>query len=341
MLFLETISAVEIKAIILDDGKRQAQAPGDIPVKQLNYIFNRNVPCYAGLHKKLSFPTDPVLDDDIQYQQGVNTILNLLRTSKEKVTLITVGSVTNIMAAFNRDEKLFRDKVERIFCFLGDASVEHQNYPDYNISLDKNAFVRLFSSDLPVYWVPCFDGGIWTNNGRASFWQAKHSELWAGAPKPVLNYFLYALSHQDSDPIKFLQGGVDKKMLLEKGQQLRNLWCSAVFTYIASRPNQNVFDFVPVEVIVNSEGKLISHRLCWPQESNVMRFAVLDKSRYQTVMTDLTNRLIRGRPGLSRNMSDNRSVITRFDKVGKTGANMGTINGETNNHTNQEEKQEN
>jgi hypothetical protein len=52
-----------------------------------------------------------------------------------------------------------------------------------------------------------------------------------------------------------------------------------------------------------------------------MRFALLDKSRYQTVMTDLTNRLIRGRPGLSRNMSDNRSVITHFDKVGKTGAN--------------------
>ena len=55
---LYAIEEVEIKAIILDQGRKQKQKPGSIPVSQLNHITGRNIPYASGLSDKLQSPGD-------------------------------------------------------------------------------------------------------------------------------------------------------------------------------------------------------------------------------------------------------------------------------------------
>ena len=59
-------------------------------------------------------------------------------------------------------------------------------------------------SGLPVWWVPCFDGGVWQNKGHASSWRASHRALLEGATPEVIQYFIYALEKQKAEPLEFL-----------------------------------------------------------------------------------------------------------------------------------------
>jgi hypothetical protein len=86
--------------------------PGFIPVLQLNYIFNRNVPTAVGPFTMMNFPQDKMLDIPAFQQQGVELILQVLRESKEPVSILSFGSARAIVVAYNRDPKLCHAKVK-------------------------------------------------------------------------------------------------------------------------------------------------------------------------------------------------------------------------------------
>jgi hypothetical protein len=233
---LYAIPEIDIKAIILDQGKRQQAAPGSIPVSQMNYITGRNVPYAIGLSDELLTPHDQALGQPQEYQQGIELILSTLKNSTEPVTVITVGSLRDIAAAYNRDPQLLKTKIDRLFIFIGEAS--QKDYIDYNVNLDIHAYMCVMDSDLPVYWVPCFDGGIWQNKGNASYWNASHKDLLARAPETVLKFFIYALQKKDKntiDPIRYLNDKLDTKGRDDILTANRHLWCSSVFTCISNR----------------------------------------------------------------------------------------------------------
>jgi len=92
--------------------------------------------------------------------------------------------------------------VAMVLAFIGEAS--DPEYQEYNVGLDPQAFVGLMRSGLPVYWVPCFDGGLWQNRGHASFWRASHRALLGKAAPEVIQYFIYALEKEGSEPLAFL-----------------------------------------------------------------------------------------------------------------------------------------
>ena len=307
---LYAIKEIEIKGIILDQGEKQKEKPGSIPISQLNYITRRNVPYAIGLANKLESAEDNGLKQLKEYQQGVELILTTLRTAKEPVTIISVGSLRDVAASYNRSPNLFRTKINKLFIFIGEASLK--GHVEYNVGLDKNAYIRIMNSRLPVYWVPCFDGGRWQNNGRASYWRASHKDLLGHASDRTMNYFIYALlKKNEKNPIQYLDNEInrdDKKKVLSMN---RNLWCSAIFAHIAGRRfihQENKFISIPMNVSYNKEEEIIPFKfeevsVFVDEQANVSyedtnrakkirQFHVLTADIYAEVMTSVTAQLL-------------------------------------------------
>ncbi|HWI60184.1 MAG TPA: nucleoside hydrolase, partial [Bacillota bacterium] len=252
---LATIYAMpelDLKGIVLDQGEKQLQKPGKTPVSQMNQLTGRNVPAVPGLAHKLKSPSDQALDQ-AGFQQGVQFILDTLKQSSVPVMIAAVGSVRDIAAAFNRDPALFRAKVGKVLVFIGEAS--EPKYREYNVELDPHAYIGLMRSGLPIYWVPCFDGGVWQNRDHASFWQARHADLLQGAAPGLIQCFIYALEQEKADPLAFLAQppAPERQKRLLAGT--RNLWCTAIFGVLADKTaafDGSRYLLVPVRE-VNSE----------------------------------------------------------------------------------------
>jgi hypothetical protein len=300
---------VDIQAVILDQGAKQEQRPGRIPVVQLNSLTGRKVPWAIGLAERLRAPADKGLDQPERFQQGVRVILDVLRKARKPVTIITVGSMRDVAAAYNREPELFRAKVGRVFASIGDARGKGR---EYNVDVDPAAYSRMMGADVPLYWVPCFDGGIGRNEGNASYWQAKHRALLADAAEPVMNYFIYALLRKtEPDPVAWLHAKVseEERAMVLAGE--RNLWSAEFFPYAVGRkyvvrdgrclavPADRVrvgdqvvepFRFVPVAVRVDAQGRE------WldggPGSRMVNRFQIVDRQSYAEAMTSVVRRLI-------------------------------------------------
>jgi hypothetical protein len=230
---LYAMPELDIKVIVLDQGRKQLEQPGRIPVSQMNRITGRSVPAVIGLATPLRSPDDKGLDQAPEFQRGVECIVQTLRASARPVCIATLGSVRDVVAAFNREPGLFRTNVAMVLAFIGEAS--DPKYQEYNVGLDPHAFVGLMRSGLPVYWVPCFDGGLWQNRGHASFWRASHRALLGQAAPEVIQYFIYALEKEGSEPLAFLSRPVEPERQARLFADTRNLWCAAVLGVMSGR----------------------------------------------------------------------------------------------------------
>jgi len=279
---------VDLRAVILDNGEHQAKRPGHCAVWQLNYLTGRHVPAAIGLRSKLKAPDDPGLDQPADHQHGVHLMLQTLRDSAEPVAIVFVGSARDVVAAYNRAPELFRAKVRSIHGFIGEAS--DPKFVEYNVGLDPQAYVRLLRADLPFFWVPCFDGGLWQNRGHASFWRIRHGEVLEQAPAPLLRYFLYMLRKETADPIAYLSQPMspeDRRWLME-GK--RNLWVGALVGLAAGGglrlAEREVVGFSPVDVTVDSSGNVRVGQS--PGARRVMRFEVKDQPSFAAAATAAT-----------------------------------------------------
>jgi hypothetical protein len=230
---LYAMPELDIKGIVLDQGKKQLERPGRIPVSQMNRITGRSVPAVIGLATPLKGPDDKGFDQASEFQRGAEFIVQTLRASARPVCIATLGSVRDVVAAFNREPGLFRTNVAMVLAFIGEAS--DPKYREYNVGLDPQAFVGLMRSGLPVYWVPCFDGGLWQNRGHASFWRASHRALLGKAAPEVIQYFIYALEKEGSEPLAFLSRPVEPERQARLFADTRNLWCAAVLGVMSGR----------------------------------------------------------------------------------------------------------
>lgn len=289
---LFSMPEADVRGIVLDQGEEQAKRPGYTPVWQLNYLSGRNVPAAIGLRDKLAAPEDRALQQPPAFQNGVGLILQTLKDSPKKVTVIFVGSGRDVAAAYNRDPGLFRTKVRALYGFIGDAG--EPSHREWNVALDPNAFVRLMRVDVPFYWVPCFDGGVFKNNGHASFWRVRQSQVLDRAPLPLQRYFYYMLRHGTNDPIQALQQPIapsDSQWMMD-GQ--RNLWCGALLGLAVGRPlggkSRKIVGFEPVEVSVNDQA--VIHYGNAPGSRRVMRFEIKDRQHFDEAATRATAHLL-------------------------------------------------
>ncbi|NLN92668.1 MAG: hypothetical protein GX130_05065 [Candidatus Hydrogenedens sp.] len=303
------IPEFDLQAIVLDQGARQREQPGAIPISQMIALTGKTVPVVTGLEEPLASMTDTGDKQPASAQEGIETILRILRDSSEAVTIITVGSLRDVAAAFNREPALFHKKVKRLYSFIGNTS---GGFREYNVNLDVNAYRCIMTAELPLYWTPCFDGGLWENNGRASYWVSSHKALMEGLSAPLLNFFLYMIEQKkSSDPVAALFETVDETEAARFLEGERNLWCCSIFPHAADRryirrggeclalpleemqPGDELtfpFTYTPVRVWLDEDA--VEH--CPHPEGREMQcFHITDQERYSRDMTSLARQLLR------------------------------------------------
>jgi hypothetical protein len=298
----------DLKAIILDQGARQKEQPGHIPIAQMNALTGRNIRAVCGLYEPLASPEDTGHTQPAEAQRGVERILAILEESAEPVTIITVGSLRDVAAAFNRDPALFRKKLKRLYAFIGNSS---GGFREYNVNLDVNAYRCIMNAELPLYWTPCFDGGLWENHGRGSYWISPHQAFLSELSPPLFNFFLYMIEKKEAvDPVAALFEKTSPDEAARFLQSERNLWCCSVFPHAVDRryvrregrclalpadqiqPGDTLtfpFSYIPVTVRLDEEA--VEH--CPDAEGReVLCFHIIDQERYARDMTTLARQLL-------------------------------------------------
>ncbi len=151
-------------------------------------------------------------------------LVDFLRQTKDKIDIVTVGSLRDIAALYNHAPDTFENKVENIYIFAGDAE---GTYPEYNVELDETAFLCIMNSGLNIYWIPCFQNGLFTAGEDASYMQILHKEIFSETDDmKLLNWFLY----------RFEMGGTDFETYINTKHNMtafmndtRNIWCAPLF----------------------------------------------------------------------------------------------------------------
>ncbi len=233
---LFALDEFDIRGIILDCGSHQVKAPGEIPVRQLIHLTGKKVLYAVGLGAKLTSPDDDGRNQSSLLQGAVKMILDVLEQSPQKVTIFTTGSLRDVAAAYNREPELFRRKVARLYVNIGNPKLgkESRQY-EYNVGLDTQAYLAIMRSDLPIYWCPCFDGAIWQRGDHGTYWKFTHKEVLDSTPVKLQNWFIYALTKQQGDPIEFLSAPQQAPVREKLWPMPRNMWCTAPFLHAAGR----------------------------------------------------------------------------------------------------------
>ena len=272
----------DVRGIVLDCGEHQQEAPGEIPVSQILHLTRRKVPYAIGLAKPLRSAADDGRDQPGQFQPGVGLILDALRASPEKLTVFTTGSLRDVAAAFNREPELLRRKIARLYINIGNPTIDKENRRyEYNVNLDRHAYLCIMQSGLPIYWCPCFDGTIWERGLHGTYWKFDQQSVLETAPAGLQNWFVFALNKPKGvDSIEYLSAPQDPAARARVWKMSRNMWCTAPFLHAAGRrvylqskgdyvalpplearqsglseSQVNVYDFVPMKVTVTSDSE--------------------------------------------------------------------------------------
>ena len=214
-----------------DTGPRD---PGIIPVTQLNYIFDRNVPYGIGPFQQMRTPDDDMQDLPTFQQSGVDLILQTLMASEKKVEITVFGSARALAVAYNREPDLLRRKVARVHLCAG-ASEPH--FLEWNVHLDPQAIVCLLQSDLPIDIYPCATGeGPFAYGRHNCFWRLPDLEF-VRYMHPVLKRYLgYAIGRVErSDFLRALEEDLPKDVMARTYARVHNVWETAVWLNVSGR----------------------------------------------------------------------------------------------------------
>lgn len=306
---LMALPQLDVQAVVLDLGERQKARNGMVPVEQMIRLTGRRFPYSTGLAEKLKSPTDTALDQPRYEQQGVELILRAIRSADRPVTIITAGSLRDTVAAFNREPGLFRARVARLYINIGTAATTGP--VEWNVTLDANAFVRLTKSGLPVYWCPCLPMG---DDPHSTYWRFKQGEVLDGLPRPLLNFFVYALQQvpvKELDPLDALSMDLRPFRHLLASTE-RNMWCTASFIdaaglcvvkkngrFVMVEKSEKaaatpIFEFVPARVDIDEQGKT---KAITPDPQATLRvFTAADHAQYNAAMTECLKTLLQRFP---------------------------------------------
>ncbi len=242
---------IDLKAVILDatddyrhrDPQKQnpgyqdetgPRDPGIIPVTQLNFLFDRNVPYGICPFSRMKSPSDQALDAPQFQQSGIELILKVLRESAEKVEILSFGSARPLAIAYNRNPDLLRRKVRRIHIAEGASSPD---FLEWNVMLDPHAFVCLLRSDLPIALYPCataqgaFDLGV--NN---SYWLLPDLQFIRHMDPRLQRYLAYVYERSNrTDFLVALEEDPPSEVIERICQRSQHVWETALWAQVAHR----------------------------------------------------------------------------------------------------------
>ncbi len=209
--------------------------PGVIPVWQLNYLFDRAVPCAPCPFVPMTRTSDPQTIRGVFENQGIQLFKSLLEQSSQPVEVVSFGSARPIAVAMNQFPELLRKKVKRFHLCAG-------SYPpgkllEWNVKLDPEAFIRVLSADIPIYIYPCADkDSAFALGNYNTYWLMPNLEFMKEIDPRLLRYLAY--SHSRSNRVDFLQvleeepSEADKNALFQRSH---NVWETDVWLEVSKR----------------------------------------------------------------------------------------------------------
>jgi hypothetical protein len=228
--------------------------PGIIPVAQLNYLFDRNVPFGISPFHPMKSPEDRMEDAPAFQQSAIELVLRTLREAEARVDILIFCSCRTIAAAFNRDPELFRRKVGRIHLSAGTSSGERfdvdwnrcerlplqpgsAGYLEWNVQLDPHAFVRLLASDLELAIYPCAsDRGPFALDTHNTYYCCKNLSFVRRMDARLAAYLAYAFHRKTrNDFLRAVDEPVPEAELAAFDGMAHRVWETAVWQCAAGR----------------------------------------------------------------------------------------------------------
>ena len=89
-----SLDQIDLKAIVMDITRSHLKEdgilrdPGFIPVRQLNYLFGKDVPCAAAPYDSLSSPEDRKEDAPTFQQKGIELLLHTIEEADKPVHIV-------------------------------------------------------------------------------------------------------------------------------------------------------------------------------------------------------------------------------------------------------------
>jgi pyrimidine-specific ribonucleoside hydrolase len=254
---------------ILYNDPNGPREPGIIPVMQLNYIFNRDVPFGVGPYTAMDSPEDKMLDAPGFQQKGVELILKILQESNEPVHILSFGSARPVAVAYNRNPELFHSKVKQIHLSAGTASPDYRlgNSPshnaipggEWNVALDSAAFIRMLRSDLPIAIYPCATkDGAFELGAHNTHWKLPNLHFINQMDPELRNYLNFAFSRKMKvDFLQAMDTGVQEDLQGDIYEKPHSVWETAVWMQVANRALVNredgTYRLIPADEIVATD----------------------------------------------------------------------------------------
>ena len=208
--------------------------PGIIPVAQLNYIFNRNIPCGVGPFSPMDSPTDPMLHIPPYQNQGVDMMLAALEKSDTPVDISVFGSLRALAVAYNRNPKLLLEKVRMVHISAGSSTPD---YLEWNVLLDQHAFVQVLTSPLPLTIYPCKTGkAAFAPSEFCTYWLLKDLQFVKKMDPRLQQYLCYAFNKTlRHDYLRAMDEAPDMAALDKFCGWQHNVWETAIWLQMTGR----------------------------------------------------------------------------------------------------------
>ena len=308
---------IDLKGVLVDYPPRANFTGLDIgdpaigAIAQLNYITGQSIPIGIGTPHRVFKDEDTVkLMAEVPINGGIGMLLKTLQNAPDPVVIHIVGSCRDVAIAAKTHPELFNKKCKAIY--LNAGSSQSDSDLEYNVELDPYSYAAIFAIDCPVYWMPCFVAREKSNRffqaqggEYATYYRFQQESIFPSLSVSMRKYFEYALGRvTDQRWLSYLSRPVDEGIILPHGQLYRNMWCTAGFLHTvgktvttegdivcAGMPGvQPVFEFVPIEITCNSDG-----RTNWnvsEKEGNRYIFRVCDVGKYGAAMTSALKKLL-------------------------------------------------
>jgi hypothetical protein len=189
----------------------------------------------CGPRLPLKSSSDDLSDRPTGEQAGVDFLLDLLRSSNEKLVISIVGSARVLTAAFNRDPGLLRSRTELVLLNAGSTGGPKR---EWNVDLDSSAYVGLWKSGLPIWWFPCSTeaGAFNSDNDRGTYWKAVQQLLLRDLAPSVRTWFFHVLAGKHTgNGVADWDAAVDGAEWQRLLTMERSMWSTASLVMTAGR----------------------------------------------------------------------------------------------------------
>ena len=207
------VENIDLKAVVFDvtedfrkPGPRNdvRRDPGFIPVTQLNYLFDTDVPCGCAPFAELTSEDDAKMDASAFETKGIDLLFEVLEQSDRPVHIVSTGSCRPLAVAYNRNPRLMTSsKVAKVHVIAGASSPD---FVEWNIALDTLAAARVLKSDMNMAIYPCAtEHGAFDLGRHNAYWGLRTLDFIPEMEGPLGNYCVYSLlSQTDIDYLSYL-----------------------------------------------------------------------------------------------------------------------------------------